>query len=119
MSDVSNSSLFLFIGDLSTLLVDAPDDSIISRTVLKTDDAKVVLFRFAAGQSLSEHTAACDAILHFLSGEATVGLGSEVQDAHAGTWIHMQARLPHSVTARTPLTMLLILLQAAGGSAGD
>jgi hypothetical protein len=36
-------------------------------------------------------------------------------DAQANTWIHMPPKLPHSnsITARTPLVMLLLLLKAA------
>jgi quercetin dioxygenase-like cupin family protein len=111
MSASSSSRPYLLIDDLQKLVVDTPDDSIISRTIHKDDAANVVLFAFAAGQALSEHTAASDAILHFLSGEATVTLGDETFDAHTGTWIRMQARLPHSVVAKTPVSMLLILLK--------
>ncbi len=110
MSTPPNSAPYLFIDDLEKLLGAMPDDSIISRTIHKDEGAKVVLFGFAAGQSLSEHTAAQDAIIHFLSGEATVTLGDNRFDAHAGSWLRMQARLPHSVVAKTPVSMLLILL---------
>jgi quercetin dioxygenase-like cupin family protein len=102
---------YLFVDDLTSLLVEIPADSIISRTVYKDDHVKVILFGFAAGQSLSEHTAAVPAILHILSGEAVITLGSDTHGARAGTWAQMTARLPHSVTAMTPLTMLLTLLQ--------
>ena len=112
MSTTSDPKLYLFIDDLQKLVVNTPEDSIISRTIHKADAANVVLFAFAAGQALSEHTAAQDAILHFLAGEATVTLGEDTYEAHAGTWIHMQARLPHSVVAKTPVSMLLILVFA-------
>lgn len=106
-----NNSPFVFFDDLSTLVTDAPQDSIVSRTFHKDDRVNVVLFAFAQGQQLSEHTAGVPAIIHILSGEAEVVLGGETRAARAGTWIHMQARLPHSILAKTPLTMLLIMLQ--------
>ena len=102
---------FIYFDNLAALVTDAPQDSIVSRTIYKDERVNVVLFAFAQGQQLSEHTAAVPAILHILSGEADVGLGEETREAHVGTWIHMQARQPHSIFAKTPLTMLLIMLQ--------
>lgn len=104
---------YLFIDDMAGLLVGIPDDSIISRTVYKDDQIKVVLFAFAAGQSLSEHSAATPAIVQIIAGEAEIGLGEATHEAHAGAWIHMAARLRHSIVARTPLIMLLTLLPKA------
>jgi quercetin dioxygenase-like cupin family protein len=69
------------------------------------------LFGFGAGQELSQHTASMPAIMHFLRGEADVGLGADTVAAAAGTWIHMPAELPHSVHAKTPVVMLLTLLK--------
>ena len=106
-----NNSPFVFFDNLSALVTDAPQDSIVSRTIRKDDRVNVVLFAFAQGQQLSEHTAGVPAIIHILSGEAEVVLGGETRDARTGTWIHMQARLPHSILAKTSLTMLLIMLQ--------
>jgi len=100
-----------FIPDLSALLADVPADSILSRTFFDGDDVRGVLFRFAAGQELSEHTASSPAVLHFLSGEATVTLGGETVEARAGSWAHMPANLKHSIHAKTPVTMLLMLVQ--------
>jgi quercetin dioxygenase-like cupin family protein len=35
-------------------------------------------------------------------------------EARPGTWIHMPASTPHSVTATTAVTMLLVLLKRGG-----
>ncbi len=51
------------------------------------------------------------AILHFLSGEAKLTLGDDLVDAKPGTWAHMPAGLPHSIQAKTPVVMLLLLLK--------
>lgn len=88
-------------------------DSTVSRTVYQDDQVKVVLFGFDTGQELSEHTAASPAILHIVRGEAQVTLGSETVEAGANSWIHMPARLPHSIQARTPTVMLLMLLKSS------
>lgn len=97
--------------DLVSLLAEIPPDSIVSRTIYGGDEMKAVLFGFAAGQELSEHTASQPATLVFLQGEATVTLGDEVFEARAGTWVHMPPHLPHSIVAQTPLIMLLHLIR--------
>src|SRR6187397_2306873 len=84
-----------------------PADGILSRTIYQDEQIKAVLFGFAAGQELSEHTAAKPALIHFVQGEAVVRLGGERKDAVAGTWIHMRAGLTHSIEAKSPVVMLL------------
>jgi quercetin dioxygenase-like cupin family protein len=88
-----------------------PADGILSRTIFQDDRVKAVVFGFGQGQELSEHTAAKPAMLFFVKGEARVGLGDDVQEAQAGTWIHMPANLKHSIEAKTPVVVLLVLLK--------
>ena len=91
--------------------VQPPDDGVLTRTLHNDGDLKAVIFGFAAGEELSEHTASMPAILHFLEGEAALTLGGDTIAAEAGSWIHMPANLQHSVQAKTPLIMLLLLLK--------
>ena len=102
---------FTLIANLSDLIDEIPVDSIVSRTFYRDDKTKAILFGFAKGQELSEHTAAHPAILHFVRGEADCTLGSEAFSVGPGAWIHMPANLAHSVVAKTPLVMLLLLMQ--------
>ncbi len=97
--------------------VEPPADGTLSRVICNTSHVKALVFGFSAGQELSEHTASMPAIMHFLQGEADVLLGSDRVKAKEGTWIHMPASLPHSIHAKTPVTMLLLLLtsQAVSG----
>ena len=88
-----------------------PADGILSRTLFQDDRFKAVVFGFGQGEELSEHTAAKPALLFFVTGEASVGLGDDTQEAKAGTWVHMSAGLKHSIKAKTPLVMLLVLLK--------
>lgn len=94
-----------------TLEIEPPVNGTLSRTIHQDDRLKAVLFGFAAGQELSEHTASSPAIMHFLKGEAEVVLGQDKVTASAGAWVHMPARLPHSILAKTPVSMLLLLLK--------
>lgn len=88
-----------------------PEGSILSRTFYKDERLSAVLFSFAAGEELSEHTSAFPAVLHFLSGRARLRLGSDESTIEAGAWAHMAPNLPHSVTAETDVVMLLLLLR--------
>jgi len=107
------STDYTYHTNLADLLSDIPADSIVSRTFYTDDQVKAILFGFAAGQELSEHTASQPAILHFLQGEAHLTLGEESMEAHAGTWVHMPPQLPHSVVAQTPVVMLLLLMKTS------
>lgn len=100
-----------FFPDLPLETGPIPDGGIVSRTVLKTETTKAVLFGFAEGQELSEHTSARPAIVHFLSGTARLTLGDAVHEVTAGAWAHMPPNLPHSILARSEVRMLLLLLK--------
>lgn len=103
---------YLYIPDLLEQLPEIPPDSIISRTYYSDGSVKAILFGFAPGQELSEHTASRPAVLHFLKGEALLSLGGNTHSVAPGAWVHMPAQLPHSVKAETPLIMLLYLLES-------
>ncbi len=103
------SKTYTYLSSLSDQISDIPDDSIISRTIYSDKHVKTILFAFAAGQELSEHTAAKTAMLQFVQGEADITLGSDKMTAQAGTWVHMPPHLPHSILAKTPVLMLLMM----------
>lgn len=102
---------YAFFENLASEIPEIPPDSIISRTIYSDDQVKVVLFGFAQGQELSEHTASQPALLFFVQGEARLTLGKDQLEARPGSWVRMQPQLPHTVFARTPLVMLLLLLR--------
>ena len=80
-------------------------------------DLRLVLFAFAPGEELSEHTAARPAVVHILDGEGDAIVGGEPHALNPGTWFRMPARTPHSIRARTPLRMALYLLPDVAGPA--
>ncbi len=110
-SSIDGAPGHVFHADLNALMEAIPPESIVSRKVHDDAQVKVTLFGFAAGQSLSEHTAAKPAIMQVLAGEGTFGLGRESLAVGPGSWAHMAPHLPHTVTARTPMVMLLTLLK--------
>jgi quercetin dioxygenase-like cupin family protein len=87
--------------------------AVVSTVVHRGEGLDVTVFGFDAGEGLTEHTAARAAIVQVLSGRMRFTVdGSEV-DAVPGTWIHLDARVPHSLEAVEPTVMLLTLLPSA------
>jgi len=103
---------YRFIEDLRAE-VTVPADGILSRTLHNDEQLKVVLFGFAPGEELSEHTAASPAILHVLDGEVSLTLGKETHRARAGAWVWMPPHLPHSLKAHSASVVLLLLVKTA------
>jgi quercetin dioxygenase-like cupin family protein len=91
--------------------VPPPDKGILSRTLFNDDRLKVVLFGFGQGEELSEHTASMPAVLHFLQGEASLTLDNDTVEGKLGTWVHMPKGMRHSIQAKTPVVMLLMLMK--------
>jgi quercetin dioxygenase-like cupin family protein len=94
-----------------------PQRGILSQTLSKADGIELVLFAFAAGEALTEHTSARPAIIHVLSGEGELSVAGDPHSARPGTWVRMPPDCRHSITARTPLVMALYLLPAGATTA--
>jgi len=104
---------YSYIESLLDGIDDIAEGSILSRTVHDDEVVRAVAFSFAPGEELSEHTSTYAAVLQFIQGEADVTVGGDAVTARAGTFIHMAPNLPHSIHARTPVVMLLLMFKAA------
>jgi len=102
---------FEYVENLAGAVSQIPDDSIVSRSLVKKDGVDVTLFGFATGQALSEHTAPYPAIIEIVSGEAKLMLGGEEVQAKPGSWFYMPPNLPHALEALTPMVMLLTMVK--------
>jgi len=87
-------------------------NGIVSRTLLRTPSSRIVLFGFAEGQELTEHTSTQSAVVQILSGECEFSLGGKPHAAKAGDLIYMPPNLPHAVSATKQFSMLLTLSKA-------
>ena len=87
-----------------------PRRGILSQTLSNADGVELVLFAFAAGEALTEHTSSRPAIIHVLAREGDLTVAGDPHPARPGTWVRMPADCRHSITARTPLVMVLYLL---------
>jgi quercetin dioxygenase-like cupin family protein len=84
-------------------------NGIVSRTLLRTANLRAVLFGFAEGQELTEHTSTQHALVQILSGECEFCLRGQAQQMRAGDFLSMPPNVPHSVKATQQFSMLLIL----------
>lgn len=91
-------------------------DGIVSRTLWRAPGSRVVLFGFAAGQELSEHTSTQHALIQVLSGECDFALKGQWHRLKPGDLLSMPPDTPHAVRAVTPFSMLLTLLKPAAES---
>lgn len=84
-------------------------NGIVSRTLLRTENTRVVLFGFAEGQELTEHTSTQQAVIQILTGECEFSLGGRPRLLKAGDLLYMPPNLRHAVKATCQFSMLLTL----------
>ncbi|KUO20062.1 cupin domain-containing protein [Streptomyces dysideae] len=97
------------ITDLATVLP-LPEDGTLSRVLYRDDRLRVVGFAFSTGQELTEHTSALPVVIQVVRGHLELVLGEEKTEATPGSWVHLPARLPHTVRATEPTLMLLTMI---------
>ena len=84
-------------------------NGIVSRTLLRTAASRVVLFGFAEGQELTEHTSTQHATVQVLSGQCEFSLAGKPHALQPGDFLYMPPNLPHALKATTQFAMLLTL----------
>jgi len=112
MIDVAQERVLSLAGETQF----APN-GIVSRTLLRTPGSRVVLFGFAEGQELTEHTSTQSAIVQILSGECEFSLAGQPRTVRAGDLIYMPPHLPHAVRATKQFSMLLTLSKPEAAAA--
>ena len=93
-------------------------NGIVSRTLLSTPNLRVVLFGFAAGQELTEHTSTQHALIQILSGECEFSLAGKPHPLKEGALLYLPPNLPHAVKATGQFSMLLTLSKPITSPAG-
>ncbi|HEU0038061.1 MAG TPA: cupin domain-containing protein, partial [Verrucomicrobiae bacterium] len=86
-------------------------NGIVSRTLMRAPNGRVVLFGFAEGQELTEHTSTQQALIQILSGECEFFLSGRLRNLKAGDLLFMPPNLPHAVKATKQFSMLLTLMK--------
>src|SRR5579863_8412976 len=91
-------------------------NGIVSRTLLRTQNLRTVLFGFAEGQELTEHTSTQHALVQILSGECEFSLAGKPHSLKAHDFLYMPPNLPHAVKATKQFSMLLTLSKPKAGA---
>lgn len=91
------------------------ESGIVSRKVLATPTTRLILFGFAKGQELTEHASPSRALVQILSGSCEFSVGGKPRTLRAGDLLHLPPRVPHSVVATEPFSMLLTMVREPAG----
>ncbi|MDQ3171378.1 MAG: cupin domain-containing protein [Acidobacteriota bacterium] len=92
-------------------LITPTEHGIASRVLARGPSGNVTLFAFDAGQGLTEHTTAFDALALVLEGALTLTIGGAEVKAEEGTIVRLPANVPHAVDATEAARMLLIMMK--------
>jgi quercetin dioxygenase-like cupin family protein len=88
-----------------------PENGTLSRVVFDNDEVRVVVFAMDAGEERSEHAATVPAIVQAISGRLRITVDDVEHEIVPGSWVHVEARVDHSIAALEPSVMLLTLLR--------
>ena len=92
-------------------LVSYQPGAVVSRQIIKKPTGTVTIFAFDQGEGLSEHTAAFDAIVYILEGEAEIVISGRPVTARVGEFVIMPANEPHALNAVKQFKMLLNMIK--------
>ncbi len=82
-----------------------------SRILAKSGGGNVTLFALDAGEGLTEHTSAFEALVMVLDGSLRLTIGGTPVVATPGTVVRMPANVPHALDAPERCRMLLTMLK--------
>ena len=92
--------VYTYIANLPKQISEIPQDSIVSRTIYSDEQTKTILFAFATGQELSEHTSTQIAALYFIQGEADISQQTKLAGSVARKRAQRTVCQPASVSTR-------------------
>jgi quercetin dioxygenase-like cupin family protein len=84
-------------------------DGILSKVIVKNDNANITLFCMGAGTDISEHTASREGTVYVIEGKGTFMLDGKTIPMQAGTLIHLRKAQPHSLQVEENTSFLLTL----------
>ncbi len=95
-----------------TDITEYQEGSVVSSTIINKLTGTVTLFAFDRDQTLSEHTAAYDALVQILDGEAEITVSGQPFHLGEGEMLIMPANEPHAVRAVTRFKMMLTMIKS-------
>ena len=91
----------LAIQDVATA-VDIQSGAVVSKVIHRDEGLNVTVFGFDAGQELTEHRAAGEAVVQVITGRLRFTADGEGLDAGPGFWLHMPPDTPARSWLRSP-----------------
>ena len=85
------------------------ENGVVSRTLFATATTRVILFAFAEGQSLSEHSTPRDVLVQIVQGRCEFIVNGKPYLLSTGDLLHLPPGAAHAVQAIEKFSMLLTL----------
>jgi quercetin dioxygenase-like cupin family protein len=92
-------------------IVQYQSGAVVSRTIVKKPSGTVTAFAFDQGEGLSEHTAAFDALVVMIDGEAEISISGVPHHLVGGQVLRLPGSKPHALKALKRFKMLLIMIK--------
>ena len=92
-------------------LVVPEEGQIQSVTLTQKKGVGITVFSFGKGEGVGPHAAKGDALIYITEGVATVKIGDETMEAVKDQMVVMPANIPHQVTAKEDMSMLLVVVK--------
>ncbi|MBO3443837.1 cupin domain-containing protein [Clostridium sp. CCUG 7971] len=92
-------------------LVSCLDGQIETVTMAQKKGVGVTVLAFGKGEGVGPHAAKGDALIYIHQGVATVRIDDETTEATKGQFVVMPANIPHQVTAKEDMKMLLVVVK--------
>lgn len=92
-------------------MVEAKDGQIETVTLAQKKGVGVTLLAFGKGEGVGPHAAKGDALIYIHEGVATVKIADKVTEAVKGQMVVMPANIPHQVTAKEDMKMMLVVVK--------
>jgi len=92
-------------------LVSCNDGQIETVTMAQKKGVGLTVLAFGKGEGVGPHAAKGDALIYIHQGVASVKIGDKVMEATKGQMVVMPANIPHQVTAKENMKMLLVVVK--------
>ncbi|HOP29838.1 MAG TPA: cupin domain-containing protein [Spirochaetota bacterium] len=92
-------------------IVSCNEGQIETVTMAQKKGVGLTVLGFGKGEGVGPHAAKGDALIYIHQGVAVVKIGEKVIEASKGQMVVMPANIPHQVTAKTDMKMLLVVVK--------
>ena len=92
-------------------LVNCNEGQIETVTMAQKKGVGITALAFGKGEGVGPHAAKGDALIYIHYGIATARVGDKVMEASKGQMVVMPANIPHQVTAKEDMKMLLVVVK--------